>query len=146
MPSKSRKSTVARRPLEDFPAEVREEAAITPSPTAVAAEAQLTGVMPLDGRQGHSAEKEIPGEDDVLRVGDPDDRPTDNAFVGDQTPGGDMPTPDQNQVDDIGRAYGVQEEDSGALRTSSEILDRRDQRRGFLDVPETAEPTTTRRR
>ena len=60
MPSKSRKSTVARRPLEDFPAEVREEAAITPSPTAVAAEAQLTGVMPLDGRQGHSAEKEIP--------------------------------------------------------------------------------------
>ena len=63
MPSKSRKSTVARRPLEDFPAEVREEAAITPSPTAVAAEAQLTGVMPLDGRQGHSAEKEIPGEE-----------------------------------------------------------------------------------
>ena len=49
-------------------------------------------------------------------------------------------------MDDIGRAYGVQEEDSGALRTSSEILDRRDQRRGFLDVPETAEPTTTRRR
>ena len=34
-----------------------------------------------------------------------------------------MPSPDQNQVDDIGRAMGVQEEDSGALRTSAEILD-----------------------
>jgi hypothetical protein len=32
---------------------------------------------------------------------------------------------------------GVQEGDSGALRTSSEILDKRDQHRGYLDVPDT---------
>ena len=112
---------------------------------AASAEAQLTGVIPLEAQHRHSDDTEIPGDDDVLRVGDPDDRPTDNAFVGDDTPGGDSPTPDQNQVDDIGRAYGVQEEDSGALRTSSEILDRRDQRRGFLDVPEPT-PGTVRRR
>ncbi len=130
---------------EDLPSEVKQEVAIIPSGTAVAAEAQLTGVVPLESQHRHSDDKEIPGEDDVLRVGDPDDRPTDNAFVGDDTPGGDSPTPDQNQVDDIGRAYGVQEEDSGALRTSSEILDRRDQRRGFLDVPEPT-PGTVRRR
>ncbi len=130
---------------EDLSAEEKQEVAITPSATAVAAEAQLTGVIPLEAQHRHSDDTEIPGDDDVLRVGDPDDRPTDNAFVGDDTPGGDSPTPDQNQVDDIGRAYGVQEEDSGALRTSSEILDRRDQRRGFLDVPEPT-PGTVRRR
>jgi hypothetical protein len=144
-----RKTRTHAKPEADLPAglapEEKQEFAITPSATAVAAEAQLTGVVPLESQHRHPEDKEIPGEDDVLRVGDPDDRPEDVAFVGDVTPGGDMPTPDQNQVDDIGRAYGVQEEDSGALRTSSEILDRRDQRRGFLDVPEPT-PGTVRRR
>ncbi len=146
MPRKMRTHAKPEADLpEDLSPEEKQEVAITPSPTAVAAEAQLTGVVPLESQHRHAGESEIPGEDDVLRVGDPDDRPTDNAFVGDDTPGGDSPTPDQNQVDDIGRAYGVQEEDSGALRTSSEILDRRDQRRGFLDVPEPT-PGTVRRR
>jgi hypothetical protein len=144
-----RKMRTHAKPEADLPeglsSEIQQEVAITPSATAVAAEAQLTGVIPLEAQHRHSGEMEIPGEDDVLRVGDPDDRPTDNAFVGDDTPGGDSPTPDQNQVDDIGRAYGVQEEDAGALRTSSEILDRRDQRRGYLDVPEPT-PGTVRRR
>ncbi|PYQ53681.1 MAG: hypothetical protein DMF78_08355 [Acidobacteria bacterium] len=146
MPRKMRTHAKPEADLpEDLSPEEKQEVAITPSATAVAAEAQLTGVVPLESQHRHADESEIPGEDDVLRVGDPDDRPTDNAFVGDDTPGGDSPTPDQNQVDDIGRAYGVQEEDSGALRTSSEILDRRDQRRGFLDVPEPT-PGTVRRR
>lgn len=125
-----------RRGAPEIPPQYARETAIVPSPTAVAAEALLTGVVPLETQHRHPDAQEIPGEDDVLRVGDPDTRPTDNAFVGDEGPGGDMPTPDQNQVDDVGRAMGVQEEDSGALRTSSEILDRRDQRRGYLDVPE----------
>ena len=69
---------------------------------------------------------------------------TDNAFVGDETFAGDMPTPDQNQVDDIGRAMGVQEEDSGALRTSAEILDARDQRRALIEAPEPRRGTRER--
>jgi hypothetical protein len=40
-----------------------------------------------------------------------------------------MPTPDQDRVDDIGRAYGVAEEDSGELRTSAELLEARDRKR-----------------
>ena len=56
-----------------------------------------------------------------------------------------MPSPDQNQVDDIGRAMGVQEEDSGQLRTSSEILARRDQHRGYLDDTPDPNPETRRR-
>jgi hypothetical protein len=47
-----------------------------------------------------------------------------------------MMNPDLNRVDDIGRAAGVQEADSGALQTSGEILDRRDRRRAQQDGPE----------
>jgi uncharacterized protein DUF6335 len=121
----------------DIPAEYAAEVNIIPSGTAVAAEALATGVVPLESVHRHPGDdNEIPGQDDVLRVGDPDSSVTDNAFVGDETFGGDMPTPDQNQVDDIGRAMGVQEEDSGALRTSSEILEGRDQRRAQMEAPD----------
>jgi hypothetical protein len=120
-----------------------EEAAIVPSPTAVAAEALATGVVPLEAPHRHATDNEIPGDDQALLAGDPDNSVIDNAFVGDETPVGDMPSPDHNQVDDIGRAMGVQEEDSGALRTSSEILARRDQARGYLD--EGPDPETRRR-
>jgi hypothetical protein len=135
---------VGRENHSGIPAEYVEEAAIVPSPTAVAAEALATGVVPLEAAPRHSSDREIPGDDQNLRAGDPDNRGTDNAFVGDETPVGDMPSPDHNQVDDIGRAMGVQEEDSGALRTSSEILARRDQARGYLD--ETPDPNPEIRR
>jgi len=128
-----------------IPAEYVAEAAIVPSPTAVAAEALATGVVPLEAQHRHPSDREIPGEDELLQAGDPDSRVTDNAFVGDETPVGDMPSPDQNQVDEIGRAMGVQEEDSGALRTSSEILARRDQHRGYLDDTPDPNPETRRR-
>jgi uncharacterized protein DUF6335 len=52
--------------------------------------------------------------------------------VGDDRPARTTPAPDPNEVDAVGRAYGVQEEDSGALRSSSEILDRRDHHRSEL--------------
>ena len=120
-----------------------EEAAIVSSPTAVAAEALATGVVPLESPHRHATDNEIPGDDRALLAGDPDNSVTGNAFVGDETPVGDMPSPDHNQVDDIGRAMGVQEEDSGELRTSSEIMARRDQARGYLD--EGPDPDTRRR-
>lgn len=103
------------------------------SPTAVAAEALRTGVLPAsrDVRQ-------IPGEDETIRVGDPDDDTLANAYVGEDTPGGSTPTPDQNDVDEIGRAYGLQEEDSGSsLRSGGEILSRRDRYRSELRPPRT---------
>jgi hypothetical protein len=73
----------------------------------------------------------IPRESEIL-CGDPDDERLANEYVGEDTPGSSTPTPDQNDVDEIGRVYGVQEEDSGALRTSAEILARRDRRRAEL--------------
>jgi hypothetical protein len=101
--------------------------------TAVAAEALRTGIVPLAGRAGHRPE--IPGGGETIRVGDPDDRVLANEYGGEETPGGSAPTPDQNEVDAIGRAYGLQEEDAGALRCAAEILSRRDQRRSELKAP-----------
>jgi hypothetical protein len=101
-----------------------------PSPTAVAAEALRTGVLPAQPRRS-----EIARADRTLLVGDPDDKSLANAYVGDETPGGSSPTPDQNEVDDIGRAYGLQEEDSGVLQSAGEVLARRDRKRTELQPP-----------
>jgi hypothetical protein len=106
------------------------------SPTAVAAEALRTGV-PV-GPAAPAAR--IPGEDETIRVGDPDDDPLANEYVGEETPGGSSPTPDQSGVDEIGRAYGLQEEDSGSLRSAGEILTRRDRHRFELTPPRTRLP------
>lgn len=52
--------------------------------------------------------------------------------VGDEAPGGDNPTPDQDVVDDIGRALGVEYEDDEELQGGAEINER-DRRRWELD-------------
>jgi hypothetical protein len=52
--------------------------------------------------------------------------------VGDEAPGGDNPTPDQDVVDDIGRALGVEYEDDEELQGGAEITDR-DRHRWELD-------------
>jgi hypothetical protein len=117
---------------------LRREAAEPPerhvqSPTAIAAEALSKGVPPAS--VALRDQPEVPREDELLRVGDDEVDPLSNAYVGDETPGGDMPTPDQDLVDDIGRVYGVAEADSGALRSTSELLDERDRRRAELEAP-----------
>ena len=104
-----------------------------PSATAVAAEAIRTGVIPLEAA---GQRDDIPGEGSRIRMGDPDDSAMDNEYVGDETTGGSSPTPDQNSVDDIGDAYGLQEEGgTGPLRSASEILQRRDRHRATMDEP-----------
>jgi hypothetical protein len=107
------------------------EPAHAPSGTALAAEALRTGILPhaIARRRDDLA---LPGEAERIRVGDPDDQALDNEYVGDETPGGSTPTPDQSNVDDIGRAYGLQDEDGGELRTSAEVMERRDRRRRGL--------------
>lgn len=102
-----------------------------PSPTAVAAEAIRTGVVPLTTPTRREA---LPHEEALL-CGDPDDDRMSNEYVGEEMPGGSNPTPDQSAVDDIGRAYGLQDEDSGVLRSAAELLDRRDRHRDELQPP-----------
>jgi hypothetical protein len=106
------------------------------SATAVAAEALRSGVLPSTWRRREA----IPHEAETIRVGDPDDDVLANEYVGENTPGGTTSTPDQNDVDEIGRVYGLQEEDSGELRSSGEVLARRDRRRSELRPPRRPRP------
>jgi len=68
----------------------------------------------------------------VLTGGDVDADWQDAYAVGDEAPGGDNPTPDQDRVEDIGRALGVQYQDNEELRASDKIKDR-DRHRWELD-------------
>jgi hypothetical protein len=53
--------------------------------------------------------------------------------VGDEAVGGHAPTPDQNVVDEIGRAVGIDEIDGKELHTSEEVVAQRDHDRWELD-------------
>lgn len=67
-----------------------------------------------------------------ITAGDVDASWEDAYSVGDEAPGGDNPTPDQDRVDDIGKALGVQYEDNEELKAVDKIA-RRDRHRWELD-------------
>jgi hypothetical protein len=52
--------------------------------------------------------------------------------VGDEAPGGDSPTPDQDLVDDIGRAVGIEYQDNEELKGEAKVS-KRDRNRWELD-------------
>ena len=52
---------------------------------------------------------------------------------GEETPGGHAATPDQDEVDEIGRAYGMEIPDNQELHTHDELLGERDAHRWELD-------------
>ena len=92
----------------------------------------IVETLTIGVRGDPTREPEIPGQETpLIRMGDPDVSALQNEYAGDESPGA-TPTPDQNLIDEIGRAYGVEEAETGALRTSSELLDRRDGGRSGL--------------
>jgi hypothetical protein len=97
----------------------------------------------LDANRGASAAKsgradmqdrfsKITSASPALTSGDVDADWESAEAVGDEAPGGDNPTPDQDVVDDIGRALGVEYEDDEELQGGAEISDR-DRHRWELD-------------
>lgn len=68
----------------------------------------------------------------AMTGGDVDADWEDAYAVGDEAPGGDNPTPDQDRVDDIGRALGVEYQDNEELKGSDKIASR-DKHRWELD-------------
>jgi hypothetical protein len=78
----------------------------------------------------------------VLTGGDVDADWEDAYSVGDEAPGGDNPTPDQDRVDDIGKALGVEYQDNEELKASDKIAER-DKHRWELD-PASSEDYTDR--
>jgi Family of unknown function (DUF6335) len=75
--------------------------------------------------------RERRGMEDVTG-GDPDVDSVDAFFTGEEAPGGDNPTPDQDIVDDIGKALGVQYEDNEELKSGDKVAER-DKHRWELD-------------
>jgi hypothetical protein len=68
----------------------------------------------------------------ALTAGDVDADWESAYSVGDEAPGGDNPTPDQDIVDDIGRAIGVEYQDNEELKSEEKIA-KRDRNRWELD-------------
>jgi len=73
----------------------------------------------------------------VMTGGDVDADWGDAYAVGDEAPGGDNPTPDQDIVDDIGKALGVEYQDNEELKGADKVA-KRDKHRWELD-PASAE-------
>jgi hypothetical protein len=72
------------------------------------------------------------GSGPALTGGDVDADWQSAEAVGDEAPGGDNPTPDQDVVDEIGRSLGVEYADDEELQGGAEIADR-DAHRWELD-------------
>jgi len=64
--------------------------------------------------------------------GDVDVDLEDAYFTGEEAPGGDNPTPDQDIVDDIGKALGLEYDDNEPLKASEKVIER-DKHRWELD-------------
>jgi hypothetical protein len=64
--------------------------------------------------------------------GDVDVDVEDAYFTGDEAPGGDNPTPDQDIVDDIGKALGVEYQDNEELKAVDKVTER-ERKRWELD-------------
>jgi hypothetical protein len=69
---------------------------------------------------------------DGVTGGDPDVDIEDAYFAGEEAPGGDNPTPDQDIVEDIGKALGVTYNDNEELKGADKLVER-DKHRWELD-------------
>ena len=126
MPGKTPRLDRARRTLDD----------VVPTPPSTLdldrnASAARSGRAELAEKQ-----REHRGMND-LDGGDPDVDVEDAYFTGEEAPGGDNPTPDQDIVDDIGKALGLEYEDNEELKAADKVVER-DKHRWELD-PASAE-------
>jgi hypothetical protein len=95
-------------------------------------------------RKMNSLQQELTHTDTRMSAGDVD-ADTQSAYsVGDEAPGGDNPTPDQDVVEEIGAAVGLNYQDTEELGTERK-LEERDRHRWELD-PASAEDYPERQR
>jgi hypothetical protein len=87
-------------------------------------------ILRSDRERGMEEELErFPETSPELTAGDVDADWHRAASVGEEAPGGTVATPDQDVVDEFGRALGVPRAPDEELRTSAEILEGRDRKR-----------------
>jgi hypothetical protein len=87
----------------------------------------------IGGRMMQREQNEYHSVSPVLAGGDRDANWQGAEDGGEETPGGHAPTPDQDEVDEIGRAYGTELQDNQELLTHDELLAKRDAHRWELD-------------
>jgi hypothetical protein len=131
---KAAKAVAAKVPRLERARRTLEETVQTP-PSSL--DMNRRGTAARTGRAGIAdGLREHHGMEDVA-AGDVDVDAEDAYFTGEEAPGGDNPTPDQDIVDDIGKALGVQYDDNEPLK-GADKLEERDKHRWELD-PASAE-------
>jgi hypothetical protein len=119
--------------LERARRQLREVDETVPSPPSSLDQNRRLPSAARTGRQEmQEARREHNETSPELTGGDVDADWEDAYAVGDEAPGGDNPTPDQDRVDDIGRALGVEYQDNEPLKASDKIAER-DRHRWELD-------------
>ena len=133
--SKSPRLERARRQLREIDETV-------PSPPS-SLDLDRTPSAARSGRKHLQDAKEEHNETSPVMTGGDVDADWEDAYaVGDEAPGGDNPTPDQDRVEDIGKALGVVYDDNEELKAADKIADR-DKHRWELD-PASSEDYTDR--
>jgi Family of unknown function (DUF6335) len=101
-------------------------------PSSLDLDSQLPSAARSGRKHLQDAKEDHTETSPVMTAGDVDADWEDAYSVGDEAPGGDNPTPDQDRVDDIGKALGVTYDDNEELKASDKIADR-DKHRWELD-------------
>ena len=120
-----------------------EDITLTSAPSTLGYEPKASSAE--SGHQAyHHRQREHTEGGSALTGGDVDTDWNDAYSSGEETPGGDMPTPDQDVVEEIGRALGVEYEDAEELKGAPKI-EERDRHRWEYD-PASAEDYKDRNR
>lgn len=127
------KTIVARKaPALDRPRRTVEDEDIVPTPPSSLDLDRTASAVRTGRREMKERTNKITQTGPALTGGDVDADWESAYSVGDEAPGGDNPTPDQDIVDDIGKAVGVEYEDNEELKGEEKIA-KRDRKRWELD-------------
>jgi hypothetical protein len=127
---------IAKRPYLDRERRRLEEDPVQTPPSSL--DMDRHGSAARSGRAAlNKSLKEHTGMTPELTSGDIDGDWENAYFSGEEAPGGDNPSPDENVVDDIGKALGVEYQDGEELKASDKVGER-DEHRWELD-PASAE-------
>ena len=128
----ARKATARTAPALNRERRIVREDELPPSPPS-SLDLDRTASSARSGRRGLADRLHEHTQTGPALTGGDIDADWESAYtVGDEAPGGDNPTPDQDIVDDIGKALGVQYEDNEELKGEKKISDR-DKKRWELD-------------
>jgi hypothetical protein len=126
-PAKKRRSGRGRRKLPSVLSRERRRLAAAEREAAGLSVASDDRLM-LSARAGRDELRNLMAEhtetSPKLTGGDIDARWEDAYAIGDEAPGGDNPTPDQDRVEEIGQALGITYQDDQELKGGDEITER----------------------